>query len=126
MGYRKSMESSMVIKVKFNKMIGFYDYEWIELTENVVEDIQLQGGTILGSSRGGFKGKEIVEALISRGINQVYLIGGDGTHRGILELSKEIESRNLKIAVVGLPKTIDNDIPIIDKSFGFETSVSEA
>lgn len=92
----------------------------------MVQDIQLQGGTILGSSRGGFKGKEIVEALIAKGINQVYLIGGDGTHRGILELSKEIESRKLKIAVVGLPKTIDNDIPIIDKSFGFETSVSEA
>ncbi len=51
------------------------------------------------------------------------MIGGDGTHAGILELSKEIRRRKLNVGICGLPKTIDNDIPIIDKSFGFETSV---
>lgn len=51
------------------------------------------------------------------------MIGGDGTHRGVKELYEEISKQKLKIAVCGLPKTIDNDIPIIDKSFGFETAV---
>jgi len=51
------------------------------------------------------------------------LIGGDGTHRGIIALSEAVSKRKLAIGICGLPKTIDNDIPIIDKSFGFETSV---
>ena len=54
---------------------------------------------------------------------KVYVIGGDGTHRGIKELYEEISKQKLKIAICGLPKTIDNDIPIIDKSFGFETAI---
>jgi 6-phosphofructokinase 1 len=54
------------------------------------------------------------------------VVGGDGTHAGILELSKEIRRRNLQIGICGLPKTIDNDIPIIDKSFGFDTAIEEA
>ena len=57
------------------------------------------------------------------GVNQVYCLGGDGTHKGILELAKEFRKRKLNIAIVGIPKTIDNDIPIIDNSFGFETAV---
>ena len=56
----------------------------------------------------------------------VFVIGGDGTHRGVLALQKEIARRNQKIVICGVPKTIDNDIPVIDKSFGFTTSVSEA
>lgn len=67
-----------------------------------------------------------MDQLEKRGINQLYLIGGDGTHKGINALAIEINKRNLKIAIAGLPKTIDNDIVIIDKSFGFETSVAEA
>ena len=64
---------------------GFYEKEdyWIKLTPENVKGIQLKGGTILGSSRGGFNGKEIIKALKTRGINQLYVIGGDGTHRGI-------------------------------------------
>lgn len=105
---------------------GFYSYDWIELTLEKVKDIHHLGGTILGSSRGGFDGNKITDALVAKGINQVYLIGGDGTHKGIIALSEEISRRGLLIGIVGLPKTIDNDIPIIDKSFGFETSVAEA
>ena len=56
----------------------------------------------------------------------MYIIGGDGTHRGILVLSEELKKRKLEISIIGIPKTIDNDIPIIDKSFGFETAVSES
>lgn len=109
-----------------NNKSGFYSYDWIELTLEKVKDIHHLGGTILGSSRGGFDGNKITDALVAKGINQVYLIGGDGTHKGIIALSEEISRRGLLIGIVGLPKTIDNDIPIIDKSFGFETSVAEA
>lgn len=60
-----------------------------------------------------------MQALLKNKINQIYIIGGDGTHRGIFELYKEIKERKLRIAVAGIPKTIDNDIAIIDMSFGF-------
>lgn len=102
---------------------GFYMHDWIELNPDNVKTIHHLGGTILGSSRGGFDLEKIVGALESKGINQLYVIGGDGTHYGMQKLQAECTRRGLKIAVAGLPKTIDNDIPIIDKSFGFETSV---
>ena len=81
------------------------------------------GGTILGSSRGGFDAEKMIEALQAKGINQLYLIGGDGTHRGIADLQKKLREKNICISICGIPKTIDNDIPLIDRSFGFETSV---
>ena len=77
---------------------------------------------MLGSSRGGFNADKILDGLIKKGINQVYIIGGDGTHRGINELIKRATERRVVISFVGIPKTIDNDIPIIDYSFGFNTS----
>jgi 6-phosphofructokinase 1 len=91
-----------------------------------VKDIHNTGGTVLGSSRGGFDGEKIVDALQRRGINQVYAIGGDGTHRGLLALSKIIRARGLQIALIGIPKTIDNDMPLLDKTFGFSSAVEMA
>lgn len=85
-----------------------------------------QGGTIFGSSRGGFNAEKIINAIVEKGINHLYVIGGDGTHRGITQLSEKLREKKLEISIAGIPKTIDNDIPIIDKSFGFETAVSEA
>jgi len=108
---------------------GFYSEDhkyWIPLTPNTVTDIHNQGGTILGSSRGGFHAEKIVDALVEKGINMVFGIGGDGTHRGIAALNAEIRKRNLKIVLGGIPKTIDNDIPLIDRSFGFESAIEEA
>ena len=69
---------------------------------------------------------EIVDCLERMGINVLFVIGGDGTLRGARTLVKEITERGAKIAVVGMPKTIDNDIPFIDQSFGFQTAFSEA
>lgn len=89
-------------------------------------NIHKQGGTMLGSSRGGFDGDKILAQLLKKGIQQVYIVGGDGTHRGIYALSKLAEERGLKICFAGIPKTIDNDIPIIESSFGFSTSVDIA
>ena len=99
---------------------------WIKLRPHMVSDIHKLGGTILGSSRGGYDGDKIMDSLIKQGVNQVYIIGGDGTHRGIYALSQLAEQRNVNISFCGVPKTIDNDIPIIDSSFGYVTCCAVA
>ncbi len=98
----------------------------VELTPPVVDRIHEQGGTILGSSRGNQDIGEMVDTLERMNIGILFTLGGDGTLRGASAISKEIERRRLKIAVVGIPKTIDNDISYIQRSFGFATAVSEA
>lgn len=105
---------------------GFYSKEWIPLTTEKVDNIHKMGGTVLGSSRGGFDLNKIVDSIVQHGIDQVYVIGGDGTIRGAAALSEECLRRKLQVTVASIPKTIDNDIPIIDKSFGFDTAVEEA
>ncbi|XP_057977216.1 ATP-dependent 6-phosphofructokinase 3-like [Malania oleifera] len=105
---------------------GFYSRNTIPLTPKVVNDIHKRGGTILGTSRGGHDTLKIVDSIQDRGINQVYIIGGDGTQKGASVIFEEIRRRGLKVAVAGIPKTIDNDILVIDKSFGFDTAVEEA
>ncbi|ESQ54662.1 hypothetical protein EUTSA_v10025029mg [Eutrema salsugineum] len=105
---------------------GFYAKNTVSLDSKAVNDIHKRGGTILGTSRGGHDTVKIVDSIQDRGINQVYIIGGDGTQRGASVIFEEIRRRGLKVAVVGIPKTIDNDIPVIDKSFGFDTAVEEA
>ncbi|CAN6573409.1 unnamed protein product [Malus baccata var. baccata] len=105
---------------------GFYARNTIPLTPKVVNDIHKRGGTILGTSRGGHVTSKIVDSIQDRGINQVYVIGGDGTQKGASVIFEEIRRRGLKVVVAGIPKTIDNDIPVIDRSFGFDTAVEEA
>ncbi|KAK3012591.1 hypothetical protein RJ639_009244 [Escallonia herrerae] len=105
---------------------GFYSKNTIPLTPKVVNDIHKRGGTILGTSRGGHDTMKIVDSIQDRGINQVYIIGGDGTQKGAAVIYEECRRRGLKVVVAGIPKTIDNDIPVIDRSFGFDTAVEEA
>ncbi|ONH97891.1 hypothetical protein PRUPE_7G216700 [Prunus persica] len=105
---------------------GFYSRNTISLTPKSVNDIHKRGGTILGTSRGGHNTSKIVDSIQDRGINQVYIIGGDGTQKGASVIYEEIKRRGLKVVVAGIPKTIDNDIPVIDRSFGFDTAVEEA
>ncbi|XP_012466904.1 ATP-dependent 6-phosphofructokinase 4, chloroplastic isoform X1 [Gossypium raimondii] len=105
---------------------GFYSKNTLILTPKVVNDIHKRGGTFLLTSRGGHDTQKIVDNIQDRGINQVYIIGGDGTQRGASRIYEEVEKRGLKVAVAGIPKTIDNDIAVIDKSFGFDTAVEEA
>ncbi|KAJ0964674.1 hypothetical protein J5N97_025812 [Dioscorea zingiberensis] len=104
----------------------FMLHNTIPLSPKSVNDIHKRGGTILGSSRGGHDTSKIVDSIQDRGINQVYIIGGDGTQKGASVIFEEIQRRGLKVAVAGIPKTIDNDIAVIDKSFGFDTAVEEA
>lgn len=105
---------------------GFYSRNTVNLTLKVVNDIHKRGGTIIGTSRGGHDTSKIVDSIQDRGINQVFIIGGDGTQKGAAVIYEEVRRRGLKVAVAGIPKTIDNDIPVIDKSFGFDTAVEEA
>ena len=103
-----------------------YGHTPIELKPAVVEDIHQKGGTILGSSRGPQDISEMVDCLERMNIGLLFAIGGDGTLRGAQAIAEEIASRNLKIGVIGIPKTIDNDISYVEQSFGFATAVSEA
>ena len=98
----------------------------LELTPGVVEDIHVKGGTILGSSRGPQDVSEMVDTLEQMNVSILFAIGGDGTLRGAHAISEEIGRRGLKISVIGIPKTIDNDIAYVDISFGFDTAVSES
>ncbi|XP_027362836.1 ATP-dependent 6-phosphofructokinase 5, chloroplastic-like [Abrus precatorius] len=107
---------------------GFSDEELTEvpLTRKVVQNIHLSGGSLLGVSRGGPGVSEIVDSLEERGINMLFVLGGNGTHAGANAIHNECCKRRLKISVIGVPKTIDNDILLMDKTFGFDTAVEEA
>lgn len=110
----------------YQGFIPKYQRPVVEFTEESVAGIDEMGGTILGTSRGDQDPEEIVDCLEMMNINLLFVIGGDGSMRGALEIARVIEERGDKIAVVGVPKTIDNDIPFIDRSFGFQTAFSEA
>ncbi len=111
------------IKYGYQGLIPSYGHEPILLTPDIVDDIHESGGTILGSSRGRQDEKTMVDTLERMNINLLFCVGGDGTLRCAHDVVKEIARRRLNISVIGIPKTIDNDINFIDKTFGFETAV---
>lgn len=96
------------------------------LTPEMVRDIHDDGGTLLGSSRGPQEPADMVLRLEQLGVKVLFAVGGDGTLRGALALTQELKRRNLEISVIGIPKTIDNDIEWIERSFGVATAVEEA
>jgi len=98
----------------------------MQLNCDLVDHLHTQGGTMLGSSRGNQDPTEMVDQLLSNGIGLLFCVGGDGTLRGAMAIANEISRRNLPIGVIGIPKTIDNDLGFIEKTFGFETSVEIA
>ena len=100
--------------------------EPLVLTHEMVDRIHLQAGTILGTSRGPVDKARAVENLIRRRVNILFTIGGDGTQRGAREFFEEAKRQGHALSVVGIPKTIDNDIPFVARSFGFLTAVEEA
>lgn len=101
-------------------------HEFVELTPDKVKDIHQFGGTFLGSSRGAQDVSVMVDTLENNNIDMLFAIGGDGTLKGVNAIGEEIMKRNSKISVVGIPKTIDNDIDLIDESFGYETAFDVA
>ena len=125
--YRYGIESVLGIRYGYNGLNPAMGYDPIELTPDLVDEIHLDGGTMLGSSRGGTDDMELlVDTIEQRGINVLFTIGGDGTLRGAHKLNETAKARGLKLSVVGIPKTIDNDISYIQRSFGFETAFSKA
>ncbi len=96
------------------------------LTPEKIEPISNEGGTYLGTSRGNQDPVLMVDFLIRRSIQILFCIGGDGTQKGALAIASEAEKRGYPLSVIGLPKTIDNDIDLVDKTFGFDTAVAVA
>ena len=96
------------------------------LDPDAVRLIHHTGGSVLGSSRGHRSPADIVDGLVGHGVDVLFCVGGDGTMRGAQAIYEEVQRRGLIIAIVGLPKTIDNDLPYIYQSFGFDTAVSVA
>ena len=102
------------------------NHEPMQLNSSVVDQIHKQGGTILGSSRGNQDPEAMVDELQKRKINLLFCIGGDGTLKGAQAIAEAANKRQAKISVIGVPKTIDNDLGFVEKTFGFETSVQVA
>lgn len=98
----------------------------IELTEELVEEIHQKGGTLLGTSRGPVDSTLAVDFLIAQKVDILFTVGGDGTQRGGHALYHEAARRGHPLAVVGIPKTIDNDVRYVSRTFGFGTAVDEA
>ena len=103
-----------------------FGHKPVQLTSLRVDRIHELGGTVLGTSRGAQSAAEMVDTLQRLGIGLLFAIGGDGTLKGAHEIAEEVRRRGLAIGVIGVPKTIDNDISFVETSFGFETAVAAA
>jgi len=99
---------------------------WITLTEEYVQSIHMSGGTVLVSDRGNPPHSEIAKALQQRNVRQYFVIGGDGSHKGAMQSFEAMTALGHECAVVGIPKTIDNDIRLIDRTFGYDTACEVA
>jgi 6-phosphofructokinase 1 len=110
----------------YEGLVPRYGHRPINLTPDFVSNLHTDGGSCIGSSRGPQSKKEMVDYLLELKVNILFVIGGDGTLRGAVDIAHEVESRGLKMSVIGIPKTIDNDLEYMDKSFGFETAFAEA
>ncbi|MGE5258679.1 MAG: ATP-dependent 6-phosphofructokinase [Hyphomicrobiales bacterium] len=103
--------------------ISRYGYDMMQLTPSAVVNIHERGGVVIGSSRGPQDIDEIADSLERLNIGMLFMIGGDGTLQAATSLADTVISRGLKISIVGVPKTIDNDIYMVSRSFGFDTAV---
>jgi 6-phosphofructokinase 1 len=114
------------IRYGLQGFIPEYGHDILDLTPETVAGIQDKGGTILGSSRGSQDIGVVVDCLERMSVGILFMVGGDGTLMASKKIADEIERRNLKISVVGIPKTIDNDIFLVSRSFGFDSAVDVA
>lgn len=114
------------IRYGLQGFIPEYGHDVVDFTPDVVGDIIRKGGSFLGSSRGPQDVGAIVDCLERMNIGILFMVGGDGTLMAASEISDTIRERKLKISVVGIPKTIDNDIHMVSRSFGFDTAVDLA
>lgn len=124
--YRYGVPRILGFKYGFEGLVKKFGHKPVELKPDLVANIQRDGGSWLGSSRGNQDIGEMVDFLGLHGVKILFCIGGDGTLRGAHALYEEIKRRGEDIAIIGIPKTIDNDINMIHKTFGFSTAFAEA
>ena len=132
----RGVVQELTVHYRVSRIVGFrngfrgltveYRDNTVDLAGGSFRDITPTGGTILGSSRGDQDPDEMVDTLVARGIDILLVIGGDGSIRAASRLVAAITRRGLDIAVVGIPKTIDNDLPYTDQSFGFQSAFERA
>jgi 6-phosphofructokinase 1 len=120
------IENIIGFKYGYQGLVPQYKHTPLELTPEKVDEIHKTGGTILGSSRGNQAAAAMVDTLERMWVNVLFCIGGDGTLRGAADIAAEIAKRKRPISVIGVPKTIDNDLRFVEKTFGFETAVHAA
>lgn len=118
--------SILGIRYGLEGFIPSCNHNVMELTPASVEHIYQFGGTLLGSSRGPQDPAEIVDALERLNVSVLFVIGGDGSMKAASAIAQEVRQRNIRISVIGIPKTIDNDINFVPQSFGFDTAVDKA
>lgn len=124
--HRYGVRNTIGIRYGFQGLIPKFRHPTVELTPDFVKDIHSIGGSILSSSRGLQDIGEMTDALKRMNVDLLFCIGGDGTMRATECITKEITRRGLNIGVIGVPKTIDNDLNLIQKTFGFDTAISES
>lgn len=124
--YRYGVKKILGIRYGYEGLVERLGHKPAELSPKYVSEIHRQGGTILGTSRGNQDSGEILDFIEKNKIDILFTIGGDGTLRGAVDIAKEAEKRKRKISIIGIPKTVDNDILYIDRSFGITTAVSVA
>lgn len=121
-----NMAATLGIRYGLQGFIPKYGHEIVELNPGNVANIHEFGGTVLGSSRGPQQPEDIVDALERSNIGVLFVIGGDGTLKAAQKIHEEVARRGARISVIGVPKTIDNDINLVTQSFGFDTAVEKA
>jgi len=121
--YRYGVKDILGLRYGYEGLIDSFNHEPLTLEPELVEDIHKDGGTILGTSRGPQDPARMADFLVEREIDMLFTVGGDGTQRGALAITRQIKERGKHISVIGIPKTIDNDLLYTEKSFGFETAV---
>jgi 6-phosphofructokinase 1 len=124
--YRYGVKKIVGVKYGLMGLNPVFGHKLIDLTPEFVKDITSLGGSILSMSRGPQDVKVMVDFLVRLNINILFCIGGDGTIRAAEKITAEVKRRNLKISIVCIPKTIDNDLSLIEKSFGFDTAIEKA
>jgi 6-phosphofructokinase 1 len=124
--YRYGIREVLGIRYGFAGLDEDQAYTPVKLTPEFVGDIHNEGGTVLGSSRGPLDQAAGVASLRRLGVNMLFCIGGDGTQRGAYNLYREAQKQKYPLAIVGIPKTIDNDIQFVDRTFGYHSAVDEA
>ncbi|MEO6053057.1 MAG: 6-phosphofructokinase, partial [Chthoniobacterales bacterium] len=124
--YRYGVRRIYGIQYGCRGFIPEYGYEPMDLNPETVANIHHFGGTILSSSRGRQDEGRIVDWLQNKKVGMLFVLGGDGSQRAAQAIHDEAKRRGAKISVIGIPKTIDNDMQFLDKSFGFETAFSRA